>query len=749
MNSKKPLRGLLARAPLAAAVSMALLSVPTAQAFEFERGGVTGSLDTTVSYGISIRAQDQDEDLIGKAYFNPLLCTTNVTLPPGPPGLGACSSGFSGSTAQLLAPGRFSVNRDDGNVKYDKGEPFSNAIKITSELSLKWENWGLFTRASYFYDFENAGRDDLTDAAKEKVGEDLRLLDAFIYRDFQLGDHSGTVRLGRQVVSWGESTFIQNGINVVNPVDVSKLRVAGSELKEAFQPLDMLYASYNLTENLSVEGLYMFEFEEIEPDASGTYFSANDFATPGGTYVMLGFGTVPQPVANPELYADTCLGFGNAANVTASDLFDDYTAQLGSAAAAGAAITIGCSGSVPRLRNHNASNSGQWGIAAHWLAEGWGNTEFGFYFLNYHSRLPLLSGVAVTRATFLNNPPASPGRTAGFFVEYPEDIQMYGISWNTTLPGGIAWQGEMSYRPNMPLQVDDVELLFAALSPLNSVLAAQGAPPAMYFCSQLNQGNGCVPGSFNTILDPSNPDYNEPWDQDGYIRGWRRHEVSQLQMTFTKAFPSVLGSEQVALVAEIGATEVWDLPDQSVLRYEGEGTDTGGGADVGDVTSTCFFNPNPPTPGIVCPGLVSQPGALRNPLTQVGGFPTQFSWGYRLAARADYNSVWGTPITLSPRIAFNHDVNGITPGPGGNFLEGRKSATIGLEANYLNSWVFDLSYTSFFGGGRGGSTEVVLPPGVECPDTGSTTGGACTVKGTPFNQIHDRDFYSFTVKYSF
>ena len=31
-------------------------------------------------------------------------------------------------------------------------------------------------------------------------------------------------------------------------------------------------------------------------------------------------------------------------------------------------------------------------------------------------------------------------------------------------------------------------------------------------------------------------------------------------MTFTKAFASVLGAEQVALVGEIGATEVWDLP---------------------------------------------------------------------------------------------------------------------------------------------------------------------------------------------
>ena len=89
-----------------------------------------------------------------------------------------------------------------------------------------------------------------------------------------------------------------------------------------------------------------------------------------------------------------------------------------------------------------------------------------------------------------------------------------------------------------------------------------------------------------------------------------------------------------------------------------------------------------------------------------------------MAARADYNSVFGTSITLSPRVAFNHDVSGITPGPGGNFLEGRKSLTLGVEANYLNDWVFDLSYTRFSG-------------------------------AEDLNQIHDRDFASFSVKYSF
>ena len=129
------------------------------------------------------------------------------------------------------------------------------------------------------------------------------------------------------------------------------------------------------------------------------------------------------------------------------------------------------------------------------------------------------------------------------------------------------------------------------------------------------------------------------------------------------------------------------------LRYQGDGTDTSGGPD--------FLT-----------------GAFRNPITLTDGFPTPFSWGYRLAARADYNNAFSSPFTLSPRFAFAHDVNGTTPGPGGNFIEGRQSLTLGVEANYLNEWSFDVSYTRFSGAGN-------------------------------FNLIHDRDFVAFTARYAF
>jgi hypothetical protein len=630
------------RAPLALAVAgaLSLIATPEARAFEFSNGNLSGSFDTTVSYGLSVRMEDRDDDLIGKAQFDPTLAAQIAALQ-------AQGRYLDAQALQVAARGRFSVNNDDGNLKYDDGDLFSNAVKLTSELGLNWGDSGAFVRATYFYDFENEGRDDLTEAAQEKVGSDFQLLDAFLFHNFSVGETAtGSVRVGRQVVSWGESTFIQNGINVINPIDVSKLRVAGAELKEAFLPVDSLWASISLTENLSVEGVYLLEWEEIEPDASGTYFSTNDFATQGGTYVMLGFGTAPQPVNNPELFYDTCQSGPAGFARTDTGLPP-------------ALVGIGCGAAFPRAPNRNARDGGQYGLALRYFASELNETEFAFYFLKYHSRLPLISGISVTSSA------TSSGR---YFVEYPEDIDLYGLSWNTTLPAGVAWQGEISFRPNTPLQIDDVELLFAGLSPLNALLPQ----PQLRFNSQLGSYG---PGQ--------------------YIRGWERHEVSQLQSTFTKVFGpgNFLAAQQIALVGEVGATKVWDLPDPSLLRYQGDGTDTGGG------------------PGI-------DGGQLRNPITQTDGFPNQFSWGYRLAVRADYNNAFGSAFNLSPRVAFNHDVNGITPGPGGNFLEDRKSATIGVEGSYLSAWSADLSYTAFFGAGN-------------------------------LNLIGDRDFLSFTVKYSF
>jgi hypothetical protein len=600
------------------------LSSAAVQAIEFSSGEWTGSVDTTLSYGASWRLKDYDPSLVAKSANDPL-----VFMYP--------------KSAQGDVIGRWSSNGDDGNLNYrESGDLISHAVKATVEFDVQFRNFGGFARVTGFYDFENHNKDALSDIAQKRVGGEVRLLDAFVYGNHEPGNHFLTWRLGKQVVSWGESTFITGGINSINPVDVSKLRTAGAELKEVFEGVNMLWGSMDLTDALSLEALYMFEYRNIRPDPAGTYFSTNDIGTPGGAYAMLGF-VYPQPVINPDLYGEVC----QQGNYGASD--SPLPIQL---------VGTGCALSLQRGETIKPKDSGQYGAALRWFVEKMGGTEFGFYYLNYHSRLPTVSGSAI--ATF------PPPFTNDYWTEYAEDIHLWGASFNSTV-GTWALAGEVSYRPNQPLQFDDVEVLFAGLTPTNPL------QPSYYrqFKSQL--------GEF------------EPGER---IQGWERHKMWQAQATTTKLFGpgNIFRASQIAFVAELGFNKVTDLPDEEYQRYEGSGTDSGGGWDW---TS----------------------GDWNNPETQVGGFADDFSWGYRLATRFDYNNAIGA-VTISPRLGWRHDVSGTTPGPGGAFIDKRKQLTLGLAFNYLNEWIFDFAYTTYMGAGE-------------------------------FNMLKDRDFFSASVRYSF
>ena len=607
--------GLITRARttlLAGAIGLAL-AAGSAQALDLSTDEVSIQWDTTISYSMGMRLDDPDEDLIGKSALNPA-----VSLLP--------------IQEQIAAPGRFSVNSDDGNLNFDQYDLIFNQARITSELDISYRNYGAFIRGNYFYDFTLNNKDRISDEAKDLVGTRARLLDAYVWGNFDVGERQLSMRVGRQVVSWGESTFLPGGINVINPVDVSAIRTAGAELRDAFIPLGMVWGSLDLTPNLSIEGLYMYEWDRVEPEPSGSFFSTNDFATDGGLYAMLGFGLLPDdPLSEP----------GCGIDPTPQPCFPP--------------------GNLPRAADEEPSDTGQYGIAFRYFAPWLNDTEFGVYYLRYHSRLPVLNGRAVT------NSDTSSGRVA---VVYPEDIDSFALSFNTTIFETWAWQGEISYRPNLPLQIDDVELLFAGLSPLNAAIPA----PALRFNSQLGQ---FAPGE--------------------EIIGFTRRDVSQAQMTFTKLYGpgTFFRANQVAVVAEIGATHVWDMPSRDVLRLEGPGTDTGGGI-----------------------GNQLNGGDLRNPVTTDDGFATAFSWGYRIVVAPTYNSVFGSTWNVTPRLAFNHDVSGTSPGPGGNFVEGRKSVTLGLGFDYLANFRINLGYTNFFGGGIN-------------------------------NLVSDRDFVSASVSYSF
>lgn len=562
-----------------AGVSMIALAAPMmatpATALDFDFGDVSGSFDTTFTYGLSFRVSERDNGLVGRS---------------NPGGL------------------RFSVNGDDGNLNYDTGL-ISNSFRGTHELLLDYNGFGIFTRGTYFYDFENADGDNtertnLSDEAIQRVGKDFNLLDAYVYGGFDVGDVPVDFRLGDQVLSWGESTFIQNGINVINPIDVNAIRIPGSEIRDALLPVTIADVDVSLTNNFSVEGFYQLDWEETDIDASGTYFSTNDFASPGGAFVFLGFGAVPD---NPAL--------------------------IGALGQPGAV--------VPRGPTKEAEDEGQFGVAMRYFAEDLNQTEFGAYFINYHNRTPLISATTGNVAV----PLPDYASTARYFTEYPEDVQLLGLSFNTPV-GNTSLQGEVSYRIDQPLQIDDVELLFAALSPL---LPGGGAN------LQVVQDIGGTPGSFQELS------------------GFREFDVIQAQMTATHAFGPIssLGIDQWLVVGEVGFTSVPDLPGKDVLLFEGPNT------------------PRPGSPEALA--FVADPSVT----LQEDGFADDFSWGYRVRARFDMLSAIG-PVNLFPVFGFSHDVGGTTPLPLGNFVEDRASVSIGLNANYLEQWSAGIQYTNFF-----------------------------------------------------
>lgn len=671
--SRLPTLGMSA---VATAVALAFAGPAPVHAFEFTSasGEVTGSFDTTLSIGALWRMEGREKSLISIA---------------------------NGGTSR-------DPNSDDGNLNYKKGELVSLAFKATHDLELNYRNYGAFVRASYFYDDAIMGKSELSRRSRHEAGRDAEILDAFVRGRFDLGGRDLNVRAGKQVVSWGESTFILNGINVLNPVNVTRLRTPGSELREGLTPIPMIWASQELTDNVSLEAVWMAQWEKTKIDPVGTFFSTNDFVGVGGSNAYTGFGRRND---------------GNMITPGSGIFPADPVGPL----------------IAPRSKDRTPGDGGEYGIALRAFLPGLNYTEVGFYHVNYHSRTPYVSGYrggitapatisrdmapaeagalgafgvpaalqatggiadcsvldiptfgalndAVRNILIANGLPEAnaiglaalnatnaacgaallAGGAGTYFVDYPKNIKLFGVSFNTEGPAGIALQGEYSYRHNQPLQLPSAELLGAALGIGNQITSTDPAEAAAV-----------------------------PYGTE--IKGYRRVKMHQIQFTGTKAWPRVLGADQLIMVGEVGYTRL-NLPSSIKFAAPGchlpqPGSSTA--ASFGSTDSNCFMTKN--------------------------------SWGYRLLARADYpNAIGGA--TLSPRIAFSHDVSGRSQ----TFNEGAKALTLGLGMNYQQRWQADIAYTTFFGGKK-----------IRGVDSDGTRYASHT------NPLYDRDFLSLSVSYSF
>jgi Protein of unknown function (DUF1302) len=686
----------------AAAACLATLICADAYAINFQSasGDWSGSWDTTIGYGQGWRVAGRDCRLIAMAD-------------------GGCG---------------YSPNIDDGDLNYGKGT-FSQAFTGVTELSLKYKDKaGLFVRASGLYDIyvmgDNTQRTPLSHDARDLVGSYTRLLDAFGYYRFDLGSMPSEFRFGRQVVSWGESTFIPGGLNEVNHYDVSALLTPGSELKQALLPDTMGVLNLQLTRNVSTQLLYLFDWHETLAPPTGSYFGTSDAGVVGGNRLYLGFGAISDQGVN-----FTPLG---------GTLISDFQA-------------------INRLPDHKPPDSGQYGANVKFYLPNFGQgTQVGLYFLNYTSRLPVLDANTGTQAGLGNafgainaiggaaqalaaglpfaaavatgaavgqsraaatggnlsaatatqyatigantllaggnvNQQAQNiatyeyGKTAGYYEEFPQDIKMIGASFNGEIKAtGTAIQGEVAFRHNVPLQLDDVELLYASLTPFEAGIARLLGEP-------VTPAGACVKTSATPITGCNQLG---AFGLGQTIRGWTLKNTWQGSLSATQIFANVLKASQAVLLVEATADYVPGLENKYTggpagfgLRYDGPGTNLSGNPNLGGY---------PEFPNQVEPGYA---------------FPDKFSWGYVVAGRLEYANLIAAWDIL-PHATWSQDVHGVSPGPGGNFVQGRHAATVGVGADLQKTWDLDVSYTRYGGAGQ-------------------------------YNLLNDRSFVAASIKFSF
>lgn len=553
---------------------------------------------------------------------------------------------------------------------------------------MQYQNYGGFMRGTAFYDteimdkrndyfrnndpsqpsqtFPNDNR--FTSKTRDIAGSDVKLLDAYLYGDWDVANMPLNVKVGRQVFNWGEALFVRDGINASNPVDAAAFRLPGAEVKEVLIPTEALGFNLGVTDNLSVEGYYQWKWDETIQDPVGTYYSNDDLFAPGGAFAYNDFaGTALAPVlpgyaflqaGNPALLQS----FGLQGNtfVYPNDQNIARVANIG--------------------RDIEADDGGQWGANLKYIVEEWNSTEFGLYFINYHTKEPNINAnfsgyPGVDLLATASDPvfgavagcPAGLGclNAAGGFAtadalgsvsaqrEYVEDVRLYGLSFSTTL-GETSYFGEIAYRPNMPIGISTSDdLLGDLIVQLPSIVNTNPALAGFGL-----DGTGVIGGQEVNL----NSNYSN----------YTRVEMYNFSLGSIQNWGPVLGFDSLFTVGEIAG-----------VAYRGDSLQY-------QACDTCLGPKNRYYSGAQNAEMTNQDNGRDNQINRN-------AYSYTLVAAGTWNDVFAG-VNLTPNVAWSHDFEGNSH-QAGSYVEGTKAYTIGLSADYQNTLEAGIAYTDFFGAG--------------------------------------------------
>jgi hypothetical protein len=556
-----------------------------AQALEFKTDdGLQGKLNGVISFGTQLRANDPSPD----AYSS--------VVSPSVPG---------------ITKGNLAGQNGGSDLNFYKGDQISTVLKGVVDLDLRKDNIGLFVRGSAWKDFAlgdntvaygnfpNGFKPNtpLSDHGFDPSSQfsNAQIRDYYIYGSTSLSEGKTLdARLGRQVLNWGGSQLIGGGIgSTINPTDFSSALRPGAQPFEGKLPLGMLHARLAAGAAWNLEGFMAYEHRGNVYPGCGTYFDVASFIAGGCNMIS----------------------FAGASEQT----------------------RLATNNYVHRNADIQPSGSKHFGLAYAFKSEAL-NSDVKLYALNTTS-------VAPSYRMTVNSTTVSTADT-NYGLIYPENVRVFGASFNKKLNAETTTYGEMAYRPNQSISFNASDLLGAFY----------GRSPASLLA--LRKGITSIPvgGTFDA------------YDRFGVLTG---------SLGTSKVFPKALNAERVVVTGEVGFSHINGLPGTDTLRF-GRGTAYGAAAylNASGALTACAETLG----GKQCTG---------------DGYTSSNAWGLRLMVAATYpNALAGA--TLTPSLFVAKDIKGYSYD--GTFSEGRTMVRPGLRAEWDRKYFADVQYNRYSGG---------------------------------------------------
>ena len=472
----------------------------SANAGSFDFLGIDGSWSLQGAYALAVRIENPDDGIINSPPAASIPLPTYLKVPE-------------------------SNNYDDGDRNFKRWTPINNRVSALAEIHLTKDEYDLVVRGDAFYDNAYLRANDNTSPdtinkfgpdGKTTVGADynhfttdahrydghrIRLLDAYVSANWQLGDESAlNVRVGRHVTAWGESLFF-NGIALTQgPADATKATVPGADVKSILLPVKQISMQLSATNKLTFLGQYKLEYKPTELNPVGEFFSVADVVGPGREMIYGIYNPLYLPAYSSVNLVGSTQPNGQADTAALVQLIDGFLKQNGdlptnnqltpALETAVNAITqtvtnlglppinvpLGVSSALlpnsvmPKYVNPyydgeiRPSKYGQYGVGMKYALTQ--STTAGLYYLRYHDTTPSPVQIYST-----NNPGESPvllalpgappitTNTLGIIVPYKykikyfDGIKMGAASLSTELFGANIG-AELIYRDGVPLLVN-------------------------------------------------------------------------------------------------------------------------------------------------------------------------------------------------------------------------------------------------------------------------------------------------------